>query len=210
MPISPGDQAKLDVLNEAMHRLGGAAEGALIADLDTPLQGVPDVRRRYDTIVGALASHPWSWGRQRVQLAQAPAEAQTGYSFAYTSPIGGKIAGIYRDQATEWPFHGYRMIDGKAFSNQDGLWADVLVGSLPDRWPDYFRSVVIGALAYEFCMPITGDRALAQMLRDEVWGAGSYYPDGGMLKSAKSLDGQQDKGGCLTLGPDPLTAARWR
>lgn len=204
------DQLHLDVLNEAMHRIGGPAGGAIIESFDEGAEGVPDTRRRYDTIINNLyGRHNWTWLVTLVQLTREAEAPAAGYAYTFVSPQPGDIRAVYRTSKAKTPFHDYRKIDGKVHADELALWAEVRTGSYPDRWPDYFRTLAVTALAWEFCVPVGGDMKLANELKAEAFGPPHEFPHGGLLRAAKQLDGQEEAGGQLSFGPDPITSARY-
>jgi hypothetical protein len=197
-------QAHLAVINEAYLLLGGEALQSFDDD--------EDARRAYTTTVGAALGHlAFPFSVERVQLVRISGEADSGYTYNFRSPVAGDIAAIYRDAETQEPFHDFRVLDGKVNTDLEEAWAEIIGGSSPDDWPEYVRQAVIACIMADHCVSISGDSREADRLSRRAYGVpGVDFPNGGLLGAARSRASQQQGGGQITLGPDPLTSARYR
>lgn len=198
-------QQRLSVVNEAFLGLKQSA----IQSFEDEVEGVDDVERKYLTTVRSLLTHPaFNYSVERVQLAR---QASTkGYAYNFTSPIGGDVLAIFDSATTHTPYSAFKILGGKINMDLEAAWAEVLVGSEPDSWPDYVRNMVVKCLEADFAYALTGDLALERQKRWIAYGPPNEDPDGGLVGAARKRASQQQGGGQLRMAENDLTMARYR
>lgn len=203
--MSDPTQQRLSVINEAFLGL----KQSPIQSFEDEVEGVDDIERRYLTIVRTLLTHPaFPYSVERVQLSRQ--DASTGYTYNFTSPVGGDVLAVFEDATTHTPYTTFKLIGSKINMDLTEAWAEVLVGSEPDAWPDYVRNMVVKCLEAEFAYALTGDLALERQKRWIAYGPPSEDPDGGFVAAARKRASQQQGGGQLRMAENDLTLARYR
>ncbi len=200
-------QAKIDVLNEAFLSLGGSS----IQTFEDEVEGVEDIERRYNTVVGAQLSHrAFGFSVARVQLSKQSAAASSGYAYNFVSPVGGDIAAVYETADGQRPYTKYRVLNGVVNMDLTEAWAEVMVEADPNAWPAYLRQAIVACLKAEFCVAVTGDDRREANLMRIAYGDGNTFPNGGLVGDARQRAAQTQGGGQIRFGEDELTSARYR
>lgn len=163
-----------------------------------------------------LGKYRWTFANRVVRLARIiPPDGVTGpMGNAFTRPsdmIGAVNA--WRDAAD--PLRGQRTpyvveSDGLFWSDDAVIFADYTANVPEERWPSWFRQLVVTAFAADLA-DHAQLRGQARDLRAEAFGTPSEGGEGGLYAQARNEDSRMAPQRQLTTGvdPGPLVGARY-
>ncbi|MBO4480644.1 MAG: hypothetical protein J5742_03420 [Alphaproteobacteria bacterium] len=135
---------KIDLCSMALLKLGENPIQSLSDDTATAKLG----RTLVDFVIDSLLTmHPWKFACRTYNL-----NANIDGSFN----IPTDVLRIVKTNG--------RVMEDKIISDSKEISITAIVRISPDKFPNYFSSLVVTKLATEFCMPITGDQTVFRTL----------------------------------------------
>lgn len=172
MPIPAPSQ--VDTCNGALRR----ARAGNINDINENSPQALECRLQYPKIVSKLLElHPWSFLRQRIQMAEAGSNDRV-YQWAYAyllpsncaQPIG--VLPDFADAGFTEPVHvfyvKYEVLDDILYTNAQNAWLDYTIANITGVLVTRaFADAIEVELAYRIAMSLKGDAALKKDLAVE-------------------------------------------
>jgi hypothetical protein len=200
---------KLDVINQAMARLGGEP----FASLSDVVPGAGMASIIYDQVVSVMCgAYPWPFSTQMFSLVLAETVPADGFLRAFTLPedrLGDPLSLHAKPKEPGLVETRYRLVGQQVWSDAPALWASCLVLTPPYRWTPGFVEAVVLALASELALPICGDDGKRETFARAAAGTPSEGGRGGAIGRAMQLAGRAQSVAALPLASNPMTQA-WR
>lgn len=202
-------QQKLQILNEALGRLGSSPLFALDEETD---------RARtcllvYDTEVDALfGAHRWNFAQRTVRLDRLDEAPNNGWKFAFGLPgerIGLPVRVLTTSKHPDMPLREFAAEGDRIYAQADEIYVTFVMRVDPTQWLPSFRRCAVVALAAALAMPITEDRNTAEKYTVDAFGTPSEGGRGGLLGRAIDEDVRGSPGPAPAYASDPLTEARF-
>lgn len=179
----------LDIVNAACAMIG-----------EEPLQSLDDETDAgqaaalvYETTVEFnLGLYLFSFSKQMRQLSRNDAgQPLAGYTLVFDLPaerIGDPIYLTDDPTNADRRFTKYAIVGVQIHTSQDPIYAQIRYRASPHNWSATFKAATIKAIAAEFAVPMTHDRALAESLRAQAYGTPTEQFRGGMIGAAIRAD----------------------
>jgi hypothetical protein len=190
----PAPWTDIRFANAALAKFGGGAI-ATMADVAPP---GPKVRLIYQVVADELFSYPWTFCKITTPLERVVDEApgsdgmlMAGWRYAHALPVDRLAPPVkyLRDPRFEdCPVQRFAVQNELVYSDDEKLWAVVLVRPDESVWPPYFRTAFIGCLAANLVMPVSGNSGMFDKLDLIAYGSPSENRKGGLVGRAMQAD----------------------
>lgn len=159
-----------------------------------------------DCVRNLLASYPWSFAQAKQQLARLSTAPLNEWKYAYKLPsdrLGNPNA--YYDNAAVGaiPFLAWEVQGDNVLCNEEAVYCDYLFLPTIPKWPPYFVTLVIYALAAVLAVPLTTDQSKAEYWDVKAFGTGQENQRGGQWLAATNADAMGQTN--IAIHPDAFT-----
>lgn len=156
-----------------------------------------------------MSKYPWRFLIDSVYLTRTAAPPMRGWKYAYVIP-GDALAGaphaVFFTKGQKLGSHLYAISGNKVLSDQDELWADLIVNRKESEWPEYFQELMIHAIAADVALAVTDQQSIADRHYQLAFGTPGEGGNGGMMGQAMLIDSQS--GGNVGINADHFVDAR--
>lgn len=146
----------------------------------------------YSTVInGLLASYPWRFATQKVELTRLLQTPETGYTYFFQLPptIVGQPFVVYNsDDVGARPFKDWQIFEDMIATDATELWVDFRTLPLVSKFPGYFTQLAVYALAANFAMPATRDKSKMDAYMELAFGTPQEDGKGGYFRLARNAD----------------------
>lgn len=159
----------------------------------------------YEGLVrGWLAKYPWSFCKQKKKLSRLTTAPISSWQYAFQLPsdrLSPSYAVYDTDALNARPIQDFAIIGDTLMCNKTDIWIDYLARPLEDRWPPYFETFAVHALASAFAVPLTDDITKANFYHVIAFGPAQDNGKGGLLGEAQLADSQAQPGQVIVQSP---------
>lgn len=179
----------LDIVNAACAMIGEEPLQSLEEEIDA---GQAASLVYQTTVEFNLGIYLFSFSKQIRQLSRNDVgNPLAGFDYVYDLPaerIGDPIYLTDDPTNADRRFTRYAIVGVQIHTSADPIYAMIRYRAAPHNWSPTFKAATIKAVAAEFAVPMTHDRALADQLRTAAYGTPSEQFRGGMIGAAIRAD----------------------
>jgi hypothetical protein len=183
------------IASQALARLGEPAISSFTEDSDSAER----VAALYEpTVLQILGSHNWRFASKRAELQEDATDnhgvAKTAWQRAFLMPdlgtdrVGQPLEVFSGTGANTRPARYYEVEDRWIFTNETALTIEYTWRVPELRWPGYFTTLVVEALAAVLALPITENASKEEHHRIVAYGPAGELGRGGLFRTATQAD----------------------
>lgn len=155
-----------EIKNLALQHLG------FTEDVDfgvTTDKTVIQVNKQYETTKNyVMTTYPWNFALRTVELTGQVEETNKAFRYSYDIPANFIVLrAVFTDQYRRSPIREYELYDGKLYCDYAEVHMYYVIDFAETSYPEFFINFFTIKLAYDLCMPVTGDTDLKQILFSE-------------------------------------------
>lgn len=156
-----------------------------------------------------MSKYPWRFLIDQMYLTRLSAPPMRGWKYSYVIPgeaLAGAPHAVFFTQGQKLGSHLYAISGNRVLSDQEELWADLVVNRKESEWPEYFQELMIHAIAADVALAVTDQQSIADRHYQLAFGTPSEGGNGGMMGQAMLIDSQS--GGNVGINADRFVDAR--
>ena len=184
-------QTDIDVCSQALDLIGVPP----ISSFEDNSVAATCGRLYEDTILDLLGQYSWGFARAMRALQQEAGAPAGLWKYTFTMPtdmVRPHNYAIYRTSDTnQRPFKDYEIQGNKVLTDNPTLFMVYARRPPENEWPPHFYRLAIYWMAAVLASPITEDAEKAAERAGIAWGTPSELMQGGYMRVAKQLDGQE-------------------
>lgn len=205
--------SNVDVASQALARLGEPSISSFSEDSDTAER----VGQLYEpTILQLLGSHNWTFAQRRKKLEKDGAALPVNqWKYGYLLPplrtdrIGKPLSVFASDELQARKIFDFEFEDRWLYTNRETIVIEYIYRVPESRWPGYFHTLAIEAIAATLALPVTENASKEELHRTIAYGTPSQHGRGGLFRTATEADATGNPTRGLLDDDDPIWSVRF-